>query len=181
LSKVQTESSHLGAKIRLRLNNLPENKDTLRVLDVFSANGKIWNEIKRLSSRDIKVLRMDIRADLEGIYLLGDNMKFLETMDLSAYDIIDVDAYGIPFEQLRVILPKAKGKKIFVTFIQSLLGTCPYDLLNFVGIPHGMIQKCPTLFGKKAWGIFKQYLAQNGVVTINHYAFGRKHYLAFTA
>ena len=179
MPKVQTENSYLGAKLKLRIDNLPAG-ETIRVLDCFSAHGTLWREIKRLTGRKIEVLRMKERTGLTGIYLEGDNLKFLAEMDLSGFDVIDLDAFGVPADQLELVLPRAQdGTVIFVTFIQSVMGVMPMKLLNANGLTDEMIKKAPTLFGKSGWKYFLNFLALNGVKKVRAYNYSRKHYLAF--
>lgn len=181
MSKVQTENSYLGAKIKLRLRNLPDKKE-INVLDCFSANGTLWREIKKLSpGKKINVLRIDNRNDLDGFYLEGDNEKFLEQMNLDRFDVIDLDSFGMPTNQLMILFKKKiKGKTVFVTFIQSILRQMSHEILYKNGITDEMIKKCPTLFGKRGWAFFKNFLALNGVCKIKTYQSQRKNYLCFS-
>lgn len=105
MNRAQTDNSYFDAKIKLRIDHLP-NKKFLSVLDLFGGDGLIWNEIIKQSGKDITVLRMDIKLDKPGVYLKGDNLKFLKVMDLNQFDIIDVDAYGVPYAQLKEIFRK---------------------------------------------------------------------------
>jgi hypothetical protein len=54
----QTDNSHLQEKVNLRIDNLPD-LNTIKVLDLFSGEGLIWDTIKKQTSNDIKVLRID--------------------------------------------------------------------------------------------------------------------------
>jgi hypothetical protein len=125
-------------KVRLRLNNLP-GKDNLCVLDAYSGDDRNWTKIKQLSSKKINVIAMDKKDKKNKIYFKGDNIKFLQSIDLSVFDIIDLDAYGIPFTQLDIVLDyfnkKAEhnGCYIFLTFIQTLIGVIPKKLLYSLG------------------------------------------------
>jgi hypothetical protein len=84
-------------------------------------------------------------------------------MNLDKYDIIDLDAYGVPFRQLEVIFRKKYRGILFVTFIQNIFGALPVRMLTKIGYTKNMIKKCPTLFNRNGIEKFKQYLAINDI------------------
>lgn len=172
----QTDNSFLQDKIALRINHLPDKKIIL-VLDCFGGNGKVWDAISKQIDKKILIIRLE-KKDKKGIFLKGDNIKFLMQMDLSKYDIIDLDAYGVPFNQLEIILNSDKliNCTVFVTFIQSQYGTLPQSMLNKLGYTKAMIQKCPTLFNKNGFEKIKAYLGLFSIKTIYHRSTNRKHY-----
>ena len=179
MNKAQTDNSFLGDKIALRLNNIPDKKN-LRVIDAYSGKGTIWANIKKKYAGDISITRMDLKQNAsDDFYFVGDNVKFLGGMDLSKYDVIDLDAYGVPYEQLKIIFNKKFKGICFVTFIQSLMGGLPKDFLVDLGYTREMIDKCPTLFAKAGLEKFKSWLALNGVKSIKIRKHGRKNYLFF--
>lgn len=174
---MKTDNSHIKAKVNLRINHLPEGD--IYVLDCYSGKGIIWKEIKDRTGRNIKVLPIDIKKD-NIFHLVGNNLDFLSTIDLSKFNVVDLDAYGTPFEQLEILFKKEYHGTVFVTFIQSIMGAIPYRLLESVGFTREMINKIPTLFYRCGWNYFLQYLANKNIDKIYHYSFDRKHYLYFT-
>jgi hypothetical protein len=164
MSKVQTDNSYFKEKVELRIRHLP-NKDKIMVLDAFAGNSRIWNKIKSESKKEIKVIGID-KKDTANNSLKGDNVKYLKTLNLEKFDIIDLDAYGIPFDQLQAIFGKINNQTIFVTMIQSMYGGIPLALLKTVGITEVMYKKCPTLFRNKLYTIMQGYLQKNGVKSI---------------
>ena len=72
---------------------------------------------------------------------------------------------------------------MFVTFIQVSIGGMPHGLLAEIGFSKKMVEKSPTLFAKRAWNYFREWLAINGVTEIHVRskigAGTRKYYLAF--
>ncbi len=159
-----TDNSHFEAKVELRVSCLPEGP--LRVLDCYSGTGRLWNEVRRrCPTRDIQVLRIDQRNGLPGIYLKGDNRKYLASMDLDRFNVIDLDAYGVPFDQMEIVFgrPQRLIKTVFVTFIRSGVGQLPYAMLEALGYRRSMISKSPSLFCRNELEKFKAYLAIKGV------------------
>lgn len=181
--KIKTDNSFLEEKVKLRLDNLP-NKKTIQVLDCFCGNRVIWNAIKAARpDTEFCIVGIDIKKDGDGLYLVGDNLKYITGMDLSKFDIIDIDAYGIPFKQCEALFsnPTAKGKIVFATVIQSLYGCLPKKMLNVLGYTEKMIDKIPSLFNSNGIDKFLEYLSVRGVKQVKKYSdsSNRKNYLMF--
>jgi hypothetical protein len=173
----KTDNDLIWDKLRLRLDHLPS--DPVKVLDCFTGKGVLWKAIRKKTGRNITVLPIDIRGDDIGFHLHGDNQDFLSTLDLSRYNVIDLDAYGVPYGQLKIIFMRGYTGTIFVTFIQSVYGAMPHGLLHDVGFTQAMIEKTPSLFNKRGWEYFLQWLGLNGITEVWHRSNTRKHYLAF--
>lgn len=133
----KADNSHSGPKIALRLalvDNLK--KDRLRVLDAYSGSGFLWKQIR--------AARPDIRFDMTNIEkkqngrldaIHGDNVRVMPSLPLAEFDIIDLDAYGIPTEQLSIVAEFALHVPVLVTCISASVGTVPHRLLDAAGIP----------------------------------------------
>lgn len=177
--QTKTDNSFLETKVRLRLENLPDGE--ISVLDCYRGSGIIWKTIRqRQPERNIIVMGID-RKSQAGIYLRGDNLKFLKSMDVRKFDVVDLDAYGIPYEQLKTLFSKQTrpGVVVFMTFIQSIFGRLPCRMLRDLGYSYSMVRKCPTLFNRNGFEKLKLWLAMNGVRQIKHFSTNRKHYLCF--
>lgn len=174
----KTDNDFLRDKLDLRIAHLPAGD--LSVLDCYSGRGVIWRTVKKMTKRAIKVLPIDVRDDIDFFHLHGSNADFLSTLDLKKYNIVDLDAYGVPYQQLRILFQKKYRGTVFVTFIQSLYGQMPKAMLADLGFSGAMVDKTPTLFGKRGWEYFKQWMALNGVTQIHHRSSSRKHYLCFS-
>jgi len=161
--QIKTDNSYLNSKINLRVNHLPD-QQSIKVLDCFAGRSRIWKEIKKKSNKNINVVGIDRIS--YGSTLKGDNVKYLKGMNLDKYDIIDLDAYGVPFKQLEIIFKKKYKGILFITFVQSIFGRLPVRMLTKIGYTKNMIRKCPTLFNRNGIEKFKQYLAINGIKKI---------------
>lgn len=179
---MQIENSNFGDKVSLRLKHLPVGEE-INVLDVYSGRARIWKKIERISGVAINLTRMDIRLDTDDpIMLVGDNLKFLGNMDLSEYNVLDFDAFGVPNKTLSIMFERKikTGKAIvFFTFIASQMGRLPDDLLERLGYSIEMIKHCPTLFCRDGFEKFKMFLASYGVGSIFYIRRGRKYYGGF--
>ena len=179
--KIQTDNSYLSEKVQLRIESLPK-KDVVYVLECFAGDGLIWKEVKRITKRNIKILRIDQKDDKKGIYLKGDNLKFLQSMDLSRFDVVDLDAYGSPFTQLEIIRAKQFKGIVHCTFIQSMFGALNKRMLFDLGYTKSMIEKIPSLFNKDGiqklltWVHIKTGAKQVHIISRQK----KKHYFWFT-
>jgi len=174
---VKTDNSYLADKVGLRVDHLPR-KGAVTVLDCFAGSGRIWRAVKRRTNRDIKVLAMDRKRI--GYHMPGDNLAWLAQMDLSRFNVIDLDAYGIPYDQLRILFERGYKGVVYVTFIQSLWGQMPKGLMVDVGFTEEMISKAPALCNGRGWEYLIEWMAARGVEKIWHRHHARKHYFAFT-
>jgi hypothetical protein len=172
--RIKTDNSFLREKVELRIRNLPK-KDKITVLDCFAGRGVIWSIIKsQVKDIDIQVVSIDLKD--YGTNLKGDNRKYLLGMDLSKFDIVDLDAYGTPYEQLEVLFKKDYRGIIFITFAQIRYFGLPLGMLEQIGYPRSMVKKCPTLFYKDGFEKFLEYLAKKGIDRIIYIDRGNKKY-----
>ncbi len=172
----QTNNSFLNNKIKLRIKNLPQ-KD-LYVLNASAGNNEIWSAIQKRFDCNINLVNID-KENYNYVYLKGDNLKYLSGMDLNKFDIIDLDAYGMPTKQLNILFNlKFKGI-VFFTFITTGKGRISNDILLSNGYTINMIEKCPTMFCKNGFVKFKQYLASKGINKIEYMNIDNKYYGIF--
>lgn len=176
----KTDNSFIEEKAYLRLESLNLiDKQEINVLEAYAGDGVIWNRVQELTDKKINILKIDVKDDKKGVYLKGKNEKFLPLFDFSIYDIIDLDAYGVPYNQLEpVFIKKFKGI-VHCTFIQTGMGALTHGLLIKLGYSKSMIKKSPTLFSKNGIEKMKNYLSLNGVTKIRGFFFERKNYFYF--
>lgn len=176
---MKTDNSHFEEKVRLRLQSLPE-KNKITVLDCYAGKGLIWKEVEKRAKKEIQVLSIEVVPNKNKSALLGNNLKYLKSLDLFQFDIIDLDAYGIPFEQLKIIFESKYKGILHVTAIQSMAGQLPYGLLLSLGYTVPMIKKIKSIFNTDGFGKLKKYLYLNGVQYVTCCTFGKKNYFYFT-
>lgn len=179
MKQARTDNSYLADKIALRLSMIPK-KESLNVIDAFHGQGTIWKNIQKKYPGQIKITKIDTEQKDELFIFLGDNKKFLSSLPLNKYDVIDLDAYGIPYEQLKIIFTRQFKGLVFVTFIQSIMGRLQNDFLIDLGYTLKMIEKCPSLFCKNGQKKFMQWLGLHGVERVTIRKHSRKCYLGFT-
>lgn len=176
----KTDNHYLRDKIQLRIDRSPWPEGRpLRVLDAFGGKGLVWSAVERLSGRAVERTGIDHRDDVTAFHLHGDNTKVMAGLDLARFDVIDLDAYGIPCDPLFECLRQGYVGTLFVTFIQVVHGRLPDRLLLAMGFSTEQLRKVGTLCSKRGWQYFLQWLAWQGVTRVYHRSKARKHYLAF--
>lgn len=176
----KTDNSYTNEKVLLRLETvelIP--KDEVNILEAYAGSGVIWSKVKELTKMKINVTPIEIKDNKKGFYLQGSNEKFLPLFDFEHFDIIDLDAYGVPYNQLEVVFERKFKGYVHCTYIQSGTGRLPNALLEKIGYNKEMIKKIPTLFCRNGMEKMERYLSKYGVNEINGYFIDRKNYFYF--
>lgn len=176
MNRAQIDNSHFAEKVNLRISNLPDLPE-IKVLDMYSGTGRIWDAITRKSGRKIDVLGIEKKKVPGRIYLTGDNRKF--DFDFRQFDVVDLDAYGVPYDLLaRIFERKGADLVVFVTFITGNWGNFPRSFLHDLGYPPKMVKKIPTLFRRDHKNKLFSWLADRGVRRVKYYwdSHGKKLY-----
>jgi len=175
---LKTDNSYFEEKVKLRIDSLPK-KDKIKVLDCYAGKGLIWHEVKKQTKKDITVVSIEKESRKNKTALHGSNLKYLNVLDLSKYDIIDLDAYGIPYYQLNIIFKRNYKGIVHVTAIQSGMGKLPNGLIKDIGYTEQMIKKISSIFNRNGVDKLKNYLYLNGVKQITGIFVNRKNYFYF--
>lgn len=177
----KTDNHFTGDKVAIRIAHTPwpENRPP-RVLDVFGGHGVVWRAIQRKTGRSVERVGIDNRHDLTAFHAHGDSIKVMSGLDLSRFDVVDLDGYGIPFDELCLTFERGYRGVVFVTCIQVLHGAMPAAMARALSIPDAVSREAPSLLARRGWELFKEWLALQGVGRIVHRSWRRKHYLAFS-
>ena len=177
----QTDNSDLESKLHIRqiaIEKLLDNEICPSILECYSGNGVLYSELNKRMSIKLEVTRIDQKNDRQGMYLIGDNRKYLRSLSIEKYNIIDLDAYGIPYDQIKIILDRQWHGTLIVTHIQSMMGTLPAMLLQDFGITKSMRMACPTMYSKFGLLPIKSMLYDYGARSISGYFINRKSYFS---
>lgn len=120
-SKTDNTRAALPAKLELRRKLIAEVARPARVFDAFAGEGvlyhAVWHEADSYVGCDEKWFRD------ERTVFVGDNRRVLRAIDLSAFNLFDLDAYGCPWEQAMIIAarrPIAPGERIGLAITDGL-------------------------------------------------------------
>lgn len=171
-----TDNSNFEKKVLLRLEALNRiDKDEINVLDCFAGYGLLWKEVKKRSDKNIKIVSIEKEKGKNPTALQGDNLKYLPTLDLSKFDIIDIDAYGVPTKQIEIITLRQWHGILIITAIESMMGNMPKELLFSVGI-EDLYKENKAVFCEYFPQFLDNYLYQKGATEKYGYFLGRKLY-----
>ena len=161
---IQTDNAKLSEKVYLRKAATNHLKN-LKVLDLFAGENVLWSYFQ--CSRYYGVEQQKGK----GKNLYADNRKVIPTIDLSGFNVIDIDSYGIPFEQVEQIFRNdtlKKGTVIVYTCIGNSISSIGNAAIRHFGIEE-MYKEAPTLFNGYGREYFHAMLYENGIRTITVY------------
>lgn len=161
---ISTDNTGLKNKIRLRKECI-QGLDEVRVLDLFAGENKIWKNI----GTD-KYFGIEMEKN-KGKNLHANNLKVIPSLDLSEFNVIDCDAYGIPFEQIEALYKNdslKKGTLIIYTAISSAFSGVNKKCLEEYGLKE-MYDKNKVLINKLALPLFFETLRKKGVKSVTEY------------
>lgn len=142
---VQHSPGMLAVKCALRLAVLPDPDDRpARVLDAYAGDHDIWDMIGEVRP-GLEVLHIEqkptVRTDLA-----GNNLRYLASMDLDRFDLIDLDAWGQPDRQVDIIASRGFRGVVTWTAIALNMGVPSGRLLAAEGIDPEWMAITRTVF-----------------------------------
>lgn len=106
---VKTDNANVSAKKELREFALTLHKNP-RVLEVFCGEGEmyrsVWHKSKIYTGIDKRKF-FDERATI-----CGDALKAMQLVDVNDFNIIDIDAYGSPYEIMANVAKNFSGDEL---------------------------------------------------------------------
>ena len=115
-AKVDNTTHFLDAKVEIRRRAMHEiGVENCHVFDAFAGEGTIYQRCYRDAGAYCGCDRAWFR-DERTLYV-ADNLRLMRAIDLSAFNVFDLDAYGSPWKQWLILLarrPLQPGEKIAV-------------------------------------------------------------------
>lgn len=173
MRRTLTENSHLGTKARIRADYLRStDKKSVYVLDAFAGDGTVWKRVKEmLPEVDITYLGIDKKKYARPEVIMGNNQKVMRGLDLTKFDLIDLDAFGCPWEQLQICADLAPKTPVVSTCIFVTLAPIPKPLLEASGIPEDWAEKYSppqALYARYRWQMWENFCARLGYATTDY-------------
>lgn len=141
VKKQDSTPQALRAKIEVRQRVLDAiGADQAHVFDAYAGSGgmhaAVWNRAASCVGCDRLFYRDDRLA-----YVI-DNLRLMRTIDLSAFNIFDFDAYGSPWDPLYVLSrlrPVAPGRRVGIVITEGTemklkMGSLPRTLATLAGL-----------------------------------------------
>jgi len=111
----------------------------------------------------------------------ADSKVILDSLDLSSFNVIDVDCFGIDFDLYKRILESKQLKKpvriIYTLVSHQLVGMHKSGIEMFC--LHNIYNKCKGMFNAKTVEYFYQLLANYGVKEVKYYENRGKFYIQY--
>ena len=161
-----TDNVNVSHKVYLR-RMATEGLGSVNVLDLFAGKCEVW---KRLSPDTYQGIEIERGKNQNAI--VGDNRKIIPTLDLSRFNVIDCDSYGVPADQIALLYENGTmrhGTVILYTCISNKVSTVPATLQDFGGFRGDMYHKAQTLFNAHSIALFFDFLASLGVRSVTEY------------
>lgn len=177
----KTDNHFLADKIMMRIkhSSWPKNGRKLKVLDCFGGKGVVWGNVEKISGMMVDRIAIDKRIDIMQFHIHGENSRILTEIDLSEFDVIDLDAYGIPADQIDIVIASGFKGVVFVTAIQTMNGVLPHKIIDDLKFPKSIKESAQSLVARRGWEYLKEWLFLKGVTEIIHRSKNRKHYFCF--
>lgn len=159
----KTDNDHVPSKIALRVEAVERLGEPrpIRVLDAFHGHGRLWDLTREALPEgwDVQLYRSDHQSRKPGTLKI-DNARLLEALDLSKFDLIDLDAYGWPTAQLRTVARKAPNTLVLTTRISRPLGQMPLVITRDLGmnLPKGTPPTLILKLGDELWEAWLHHL-----------------------
>lgn len=163
----ETDNGKLNLKLKLRKNAIQElvsKAALINVLDCYAGENVIWNNIHCDNYTGIELKKNKGNNNIH-----GNNLDIIPTLDLTQYNVIDLDAYGIPFPQMQLILPRIKkGTIVFYTCGTNKISNLTKECIEYYNLGE-IYEKNRTLLNGHALELFYGMLYDYGVKEIHEY------------
>lgn len=164
MERITTDNVNVEHKLQLRREAVSK-LSSIRCLDLFAGNNVLWSHFATEKYFGVEKVKG------KGKNLNADNLKVIQNLDLSKFNVIDVDSYGIPVKQMDLLFRNPtlqNGTIIIYTCIGSALSGFPKIFLEKYGF-YEMYKKCKVLFNIKTNDLFHAWLFDNGIKKVREY------------
>ena len=161
----KTDNKSIANKLFIRKEAIKNLKE-VKVLDLFAGRNVLWNNIKTN-----KYFGIDIATN-KGKNLNADTRQVFDSIDLSEFNVIDCDSYGIAFDLYKKLLTNNninKGTIILYTLITNEFTKIQNEAKKEFNFKH-FYNKAPSLFNARAIEFFYEMLSNYGIKEVNYYS-----------
>ena len=160
----QTDNTFVDIKVRLRKEATANIKE-LRVLDCFAGENNMWRGFDTARYYGIEMVKG------KGKNLHLNNLNAIKSLDLSGFNVIDLDAYGIPFMQVSEAAknPTFNGDALFFyTATADNMSNLPARAVRELGL-RGIYKENKTMLNRQGLALFYEFLKMHGVDKAHYY------------
>jgi len=144
--KIDNASRGKSAKIKIRQLVADAVDGPLHVFEAFAGTGELYRAVWQ--QRATSYVGCDLRYFRDGRRVfVADNRRVLRAVDLAAFNVFDLDAYGSPWEQAVIIAARRKlvpGERIGIVVTEGnglnyKNGVVPHAVSELIGLRHAMM------------------------------------------
>jgi len=160
----KTDNASIADKLFLR-KEATKKLSALRVLDLYAGENILWGNVQTKRYYGIELVSG------KGKNLCGDNRRIVESLNLSDFNVIDCDSYGIPYDVILKIFQNKtlkKGTVIIYTAISNKMSALSKECVHMFRI-EALYKKSPTLVRAKGLELFYAMLEKQGINVIYYY------------
>ena len=174
----KVDNTSVPDKVFLR-QKATEHLLSLRVLDLYAGKNICWRNIDKERYYGVELI------EDKGVNLNADAKRVIESIDLSEFNVIDVDSFELPFEVCEKLITSEKVKSgtiILYTAMTNIFTMLPKVCVDSLKIKE-MYRIAPSLFNLNAIDYFYDMLGNLGVKEATYYELidkFKKHYGYFT-
>lgn len=151
--KINNSSAAKAAKVDIRRRVLEAVGPEAGVFDAFAGAGQLYHAVWHEAGHYVGCDKKWFQDERE--MFAADNRRVLRSIDLSPFQIFDIDAYGLPWDQVVIIAARrkvAKGERIGFaitdgTNINLKSGGIPISLGELAGVRGVAAQSSSRLLG----------------------------------
>lgn len=168
---ISTDNANIAHKVQLRREAVKD-LDRIRVLDLFAGNNVLWSHFDCDKYYGVEIVKG------KGKNLNANNVRIIASLDLSAFNVIDCDGYGVPIRQLEQIFKNPtlqSGTVIIYTAIGNAMSTLSKPIRDEFGL-NDMYRECKVLFNKRFDSFFYAWLYNRGVRSVREYKEESQHF-----
>ena len=159
-----TDNTNISDKVSLR-EQAVAGLDELRVLDLFGGENRLWSHFDCARYYGIEIEKG------KGQNLRADNLRVIHSLDLTGFNVIDADSYGIPANQIKALYENwdlQEGTVVIYTCITNRISALSKAVVGHFGLD-AINRKAGTLIRMKSAELFYALLYDLGVRKVYRY------------
>jgi len=161
---IKTDNANVADKVFLR-QRATEHLDELRVLDLYAGENMLWGNFDCARYYGVEIIKG------KGRNLHADCVRMASSLDLSGFNVIDCDSYGVPFDVMVNLLDNPTlraGTVIVFTAISNKMSGISKRCREMFGMDK--MTGARTLVNGMALELFYALLAKRGVNDVYYYS-----------
>lgn len=153
-------SSRIEYKLAVRLKACEQLK-SIKVLDCYHGKGELWRSLQDFVEIE-EFLGIEKNKGLGSGFpvMYGNNLQIIDLINIDKYTLIDLDAYGFPFDLMEKVFIKSKLPKVIVYTVGFY---SPCGIPDIINVFPESRKICKTITNCFYDDMFSHYLYSKGI------------------